>query len=94
MEKERLERKANLLADQNASKFYLNDRITSKPFMLIFDADYFNKNDILVSQDKVEVKVIKAFKLTWWRKLLLKLGFSVLYHCVKVEDYDKSNNRP
>lgn len=48
MESERLERIANLKAEENSRKFYLNDGVNTKPFSLQFQERYFEKNDNIV----------------------------------------------
>lgn len=58
--------------------------IGGKPFYLKFDSDYFNKRDILVSSG-VKCEVVKVYRLTWWRKILRKLGFRVRIFEVKVK---------
>ncbi len=58
--------------------------IGGKPFYLKFDSDYFNKKDILVCYN-VKCEVVKVYRLTWWRKILRKLGFRVRIFEVKVK---------
>jgi len=46
-EDKRLERKRNLLADENSKHYYLFDGVIKKPFILKFEENYFKKSDIL-----------------------------------------------
>jgi len=45
-------------------------------FLIYLKEDYFNKGDIL-NYSNGEVKIIKTFRKTWWRKLLLIFGFKI-----------------
>lgn len=58
--------------------------IGGKPFYIKFDGDYFKKRDILVSKS-VKCEIVKVYRLTWWRKILRKLGFRVRIFEVKVK---------
>lgn len=55
-------------------------------FIIRFNGNYFNKNDILTLQKGYDVKIIKVYKYNWYRKVLHFFGFKFkLYNCVKVE---------
>lgn len=58
--------------------------IEGKPFYIKFDGDYFNKRDILVS-NSIKCEIVKVYRLTWWKKILRKLGFRVRMFEVKVK---------
>ena len=46
--------------------------------------DAFNKGDILNTGNGATVKVIKAYKMTWWKKALLFFGIKVRVHQLKL----------
>lgn len=55
-------------------------------FIIRFDSNYFNKNDVLTLQKEYQVKIIKVYKFNLYRKVLHFFGFKFkLYNCVKVE---------
>jgi len=96
-EDKRLERKRNLLADENSKHYYLFDGVIKKPFILKFEENYFKKSDILFcGEPEYKVRITKVYKYNWYRKLLNFFGIPFkLFNCVKVEEIkdDKSNNR-
>lgn len=54
-------------------------------FIIRFDSNYFNKNDVLTLQKEYQVKIIKVYKFNLYRKVLHFFGFKFkLYNCVKV----------
>lgn len=56
----------------------------NKVIYLTLSSNWYNKNDILITGDSIKLKVIKTYKLNWWRKLLLKLGFNIKSgNCIK-----------
>lgn len=55
-------------------------------FIMTFRKNYFNKNDILLSGEDRQLKVIKIYKDNFWRKFLHFLGFKImLYGEIKVK---------
>ena len=63
---------------------FLKEKLCGKPIYLTLSENYFNKGDILTTGDSVKLKVVKTYKLTWWRKLLMKLGFKIRSsNCIK-----------
>lgn len=59
--------------------------IKSKPFLIYFSENWYKKGDILVTGQGIELKVIKVYKLTWWKKILIKLGFRFRIKGIKVK---------
>lgn len=59
-----------------------------KTFVIKFDREHFKKGDLLTYGASITtLKVIKVYKLTWWRKLLMRMGFRIrLIHAVKVQE--------
>lgn len=43
-------------------------------FYIQFDENWFKKGDVLQGKDGIRCKVIKVYKITWWKKLLIKLN--------------------
>lgn len=66
----------------------MNTGVGKTTFKIQLDADWYNKEDILsIGPYYTKVKIIKVYRLTWWKKLLLKLGFSItFFKGVKVEN--------
>ena len=58
-------------------------------FYLKFEQDWFKKGDILQGVSCSEVVVTKVYKQTWWRKVLLWLGFKVRMCQVKVKKVEQ-----
>jgi len=59
-------------------------------FTLIFQESWFNKGDILETQDKLKYKVVKVYKYNWYRKLRNFLGLSFKSSkCIKVKECGK-----
>lgn len=57
-----------------------------KSFYIKFDdVSWVKRKSILRSEKGVLVEVVKVYHVTWWRKLLLKLGFKVKLLQVKVK---------
>jgi len=55
-------------------------------FRIEFQENWFRRKDILETPDGYKLKVIKVYKMWWWKKILLWLGFSVArYKGVLVE---------
>ena len=61
--------------------------LTNTPFYIKFESvDWFNKKDVLeYGTDGQKVEVLKIYRNTWWRKLLLWLGFKVRIFELKVK---------
>jgi len=56
-----------------------------KPFTVTFQEKWFNQNDVLLMGDKpTKLLVTKVRKYTWWRRILLWLGFSITFYEGKV----------
>jgi len=62
----------------------------NKPFILMFNKNYFKKNDILICDNTPsKVRVTKVYKYNLWRKILNLCGVKFkLFNCVKVENYE------
>lgn len=45
-------------------------------FWLYFKDDFFDHGDILESTG-YNMKIIRTYRITWWRNILLKLGFNI-----------------
>ena len=43
-----------------------------------FKEDWFRRNDILETPEEYKLKVIKVYRMWWWKKILLWLGFRVV----------------
>lgn len=54
----------------------LNSVIRFDLFYLYFSEDFFNKGDILKWSNS-EAKIVRTYRKTWWRILLLKIGFNI-----------------
>jgi hypothetical protein len=63
---------------------------SKKSFYLKFDSvDWIKRKDIITVTNKGGFfKVLKVYKLNWWRKLLLRLGFRIKILQVKVISND------
>lgn len=60
--------------------------LQDKPFVIKMDRSWLKKGDILaIDTSGSRLIVTKVFKQTWWRKLLLFLGFKVRLLACKVE---------
>lgn len=59
--------------------------IGSQSFYIKFDTNWCKKGDILTTSNNTKCRVIKVYKLNWWKRFLLWLGFSVKLYIVKVE---------
>lgn len=57
--------------------------IEGTSFTIVLEKSYFKKNDIIVANG-AECIVIKTYN-TWWRRLLLELGFTVHIYNIKVK---------
>ena len=46
-------------------------------FYVTFDSNYFKKGDTLFMEtpEKINLKVIKTYEFTWWKKLLFRIEF-------------------
>ena len=53
--------------------------INKKTFILKFTENYFNKKDILITENKTKLIVTSVPDLVWWKKLLRWLGFKITY---------------
>lgn len=49
--------------------------IGGQTFKVIINKDYFAP----VELPELQIEITKVYKQTWWKKLLLKLGFSVSF---------------
>lgn len=58
--------------------------VYNKPFLLKLDRDMFFAKDSILTNGTITLSVIKVYKLTWWRKLRIKLGLKTKAFCVKV----------
>jgi hypothetical protein len=57
--------------------------IGKQTFYIKFDKDMFRKGDIIGS-GSMSMEVIKVYRRTWWRRVLLWMGFRVRMMQVKV----------
>ena len=48
--------------------------IKGTTFKLHLKAEWFNKGDIISTADDIQLKILKVYKFTWWRKLLFWFG--------------------
>ncbi len=46
-------------------------------YIKLADVNWCRKSDILMTGGYNKAKVLKVYKNTWWRRLLLKMGFKV-----------------
>lgn len=49
----------------------------NKVIYLTLSSNWYKKGDILITGSSIKLKVIRTYKLTWWRKLLRKVGFNI-----------------
>lgn len=60
-----------------------------KPFTIKLDRDQVKPHDIInYAPYSVKLEVIKVYKSTWWRRVLLRLGFAVKLSQAKVVKTD------
>lgn len=57
-------------------------------FKIAIDKDWFKKGDILENPPGIQIEVTKVYRITWWKKLLMFLGFKVVFFKgIKVKIY-------
>lgn len=57
----------------------------STSFTIKFEDHYFKQGDIIEASDTIQLKVIKVYKFTWWRRILFKFGFPFKHmDCIRV----------
>lgn len=68
---------------------------SGKEFRIKFKSDCFAENDIITTSmvHSKELVVTKVYRLIWWKKILLWLGFKVKFYEVKVKEIDNENNK-
>ncbi len=59
--------------------------IEGTEIIIQFDKDMFSKKEVLITSTGVQMIVTKVYKYTWWKKILLFLGFRVKFYQVKVK---------
>lgn len=60
-----------------------NKELGKITFKVIIDSDFVDK-EIARDKETLNIEVIKTFKINWYRRLLLKLGFKVRVFEAKV----------
>lgn len=66
--------------------------IEGKPFYIKLKHDHFTKGEIIVSENNQKCKVLRVYRNTWLRRLLLRCGFKVKLMQVKVIPTTKTDN--
>jgi hypothetical protein len=61
--------------------------LNGKPFYIKFSEDWVKKGDILNTTDTVSLKVLRVYRLNWWRKCLLALN-RVLHVNIRVRMFE------
>lgn len=44
-------------------------------FIVTFNLPFYNKGDILTTSEGTEMEVVRVYKLTWWKRVLMWFGF-------------------
>ncbi len=60
--------------------------INGETFKIVLEKNFFEQDD---ENKPINCKVVKTYPLTWWRKLLLKCGFSVHLYDIKTFPKDE-----
>lgn len=59
----------------------------SGEFVVTFNAPFYKKEDILFTSEGTELEVVKVYKLTWWKKVLM--WFGVPFHSMDLKVKNK-----